>query len=291
MVALKTMDKFYIIPDSGAGGLIDISDNEFYAVGPGMRGHDMPPHVQLDIKLPVDPGSAHVTTQIGTRRVFIPLVIGGGSPEQFREKKNDHILGMYNQQVVLRFDRDGIPPRDLYCRYVNGLEGGTQKGQTWLKTVLVVSAPDPFYYANSLAVSQEFTVGEVQRSLPWPPVKVSKSQIAESMVETNSGEVLSWPVWELHGPFTYAKMAHSDTGEEFEITATKVEGEIIDIDTRTLFKTVVDRATGDNLWGLVSPGGEMFPIVPGVNNMTVSMNDATAASKVVLNYTPRFLRA
>ena len=285
------MDKFYIIPDSGAGGQIDLSDNEFYAVGPGMRGHDMPPHVQLDIKLPVDPGSAHVTTQIGTRRVFIPLIIGGSTPEEFREKKNDLMVGMYNQEVVLRFDRDGTPARDLYCRYVSGLEGGLQKGRTWLNTVLVVSASDPFYYANSLAVTKEFTVGESQRSLPWPPVKVSKGQIAESMVETNVGEVLSWPVWELHGPFTYAKLEHEDLGKSFEINTTKAEGEIIDIDTRTLIKTVVDRATGDNLWSLVSPGGEMFPVVPGVNNMAVSLNDATGASKVVLNYTPRFLRA
>ena len=285
------MDKFYIIPDSGAGGLIDISDNEFYAVGPGMRGHDMPPHVQLDIKLPVDPGSAHVTTQIGTRRVFIPLIIGGSTPEEFREKKNDLMVGMYNQEVVLRFDRDGTPARDLYCRYVNGLEGGLQKGKTWLSTVLVVSASDPFYYANSLAVSKDFTVGDAQLSLPWPPVKVAKSQIAEAIQETNVGEEMAWPIWELHGPFTYAKMVHSDIGKEFEITVTKAEGEIIDIDTRPLIKTVEDRDTGDNLWPFVSPGGEMFPIVPGINNMSVVMNDATSASKVTLNYTPRFLRA
>ncbi|KKM80253.1 hypothetical protein LCGC14_1341740 [marine sediment metagenome] len=285
------MDKFYIIPDSGAGGLIDISDNEFYAVGPGMRGHDMPPHVQLDIKLPVDPGSAHVTTQIGTRRVFTPLLIGGSTPVEFREKKNDLIVGTYNQQVVFRFDRDDTPARDLYCRYVSGLEGGLQKGKTWLNTVLVVTASDPFYYANSLAVSKDFTVGEAQLTLPWPPVRVAAGQLAEDMVETNVGEVLSWPVWELHGPFTYAKLEHVDLGKSFEITATIAEGEIIDIDTRTLIKTVEDRTTGDNFWDLVSPGGEMFPIVPGVNNMSVTLNDATLVSKVSLAYTPRFLRA
>ena len=285
------MDKFYIIPDSGNGAVIDISDNIYYAIGKGMRGHDMPFHTQQEIKLPIEPGSAHVTTQIGTRRVFVPLIIGGSTPAEYREKKNDLVLGMYNQEFVLRFERGALPIRDLYCRYQGGLEGTGQRGQTWLETVLSLRSSDPFFYGTTQGVQKDFTVGTVQLSLPWPPVKVSQSQIAEAIQEINIGEVLSWPIWELHGPFTYAKMTHIDEGKDFEITVSVADGEIIDIDTRTFFKTVIDRTSGDSFWEYVEPGGEMFPILPGVNNMSVTMTGATANSKVVLTYIPRFLRA
>jgi len=285
------MDKFYIIPDSGAGSAIDISDNIYYAIGKGMRGHDMPSHTQQEVKLPIDPGSAHVTTQIGTRRVFIPLIIAGNTNAQYLEKKNNLFVGIYNQEFVLRWDRDSEPIRDLYCRYMSGLEGSGQRGQTWLETVLVVQAFDPFFYGTTQAIQKEFTVGTVQLSLPWPPVKLSQSQIAEAIAETNLGEVLSWPIWELHGPFTYAKMTHVDEDKDFEITVSVADGEIIDIDTRTLYKTVIDRDSSSSFWEYVEPGGEMFPILPGVNNMSVTMTGATSNSKVILTYTPRFLRA
>ena len=105
------MDKFYIIPDSGQGGVIDISDNDFYAVGKGMKGHGMPPQRQSEVKLPVDPGAVHKTTEVRSRQVLIPLYIGGSTPAEFNEKFNDLVVATYNQEFVFRITRTDMAAR------------------------------------------------------------------------------------------------------------------------------------------------------------------------------------
>jgi hypothetical protein len=104
---------------------------------------------------------------------------------------------------------------------------------------------------------------------------------------TNPGDVPSYPIWQLTGPFTGITATNSTTGKTWTISYTAGSGDTLTLDT-TPGRTSLVNVSGVNQWDKLISGYQLWPIVGGNNVLAVSVNGATSASLARLTYTPRF---
>lgn len=104
---------------------------------------------------------------------------------------------------------------------------------------------------------------------------------------TNPGDVDSYPIWKLSGPFTDITATNSTTGKIWKISYTAGSGETLTLDTTPGNTSLVD-LNGTNRWDRLSTGYQLWPVVSGANKITAVIGGATAASIAQMNYLPRY---
>lgn len=104
---------------------------------------------------------------------------------------------------------------------------------------------------------------------------------------SNPGDVPSYPVWQLTGPFTSITATNSTTGKSWTIGYTAGSGDTLTLDT-TPGRTSLVNVSGVNQWDKLITGYQLWPVVGGTNTLAVSVNGATSASQARLTYTPRY---
>lgn len=187
--------------------------------------------------------------------------------------------------------------RDLTCRYSDGLGlemGATGTGWFWQRFAVTFTAHDPYWY-SSLATQYTFTVGSAP--IPWfgtfPLTFTLNNLAAASQTMVNAGEVEAWPIWTVTGPVSGSiRLANTDTGAWFELSANLDTAETLIIDTRPGVKTVtLQRASGvvENAFPLRTAGSTLWPLTAGSNAITVTVPSASGAASVAVQYTPRYL--
>jgi hypothetical protein len=104
---------------------------------------------------------------------------------------------------------------------------------------------------------------------------------------TNPGDVPSYPVWTLSGPFTDVTATNSTTGKTWKISYTAGVGEKLTLDTTPGVTSLVD-LVGTNRWDRLVSGYQLWPVVSGDNKITATIGGATAASVATMTYQPRY---
>lgn len=189
---------------------------------------------------------------------------------------------------TLRVQRDDGVERELRsCYYRDGLREQNLPGDA-LRTVLSFDALDPYWYATA-DINVEYTnAGTPTPSFfPFFPLRLLYSQIVDSQIINNPG-VECWPIWTITGPGSSLSLVNQTTGKTTIWTGTLTAADVLEIDTRPLFKTI--RKNGANAWSNVPAStSELWSLATGDNSILVTMTDVTVETVARLTFTPRYI--
>jgi phage-related protein len=265
---------------------------------PGVRalgdvGLEMPAFTLVEEEVPGQAGARLREVKTLARDVTVPFLL-----EQPDEAALRGLLRLLARRMNptrgdgrLRHTAADGSVRDLICRYAEGLGGSRivgDAGQTWRRAALVFRALDPYWHDAADRV-ETFTRGTVATFFPFFPLRLTSSEVFASATVDNTGDVESWPVWQVTGPGgPRIVLRNLTTRHLLTVETTLAAGNVLTIDTRPGFKTV-RLGDGSNLFPLLTAASSLWPLAGGLNSVQVEMAGATADSSVVLSYKHRYL--
>lgn len=120
----------------------------------------------------------------------------------------------------------------------------------------------------------------LERVAPFFPIILGESAVNQRITITIEGDAPVWPKWTITGPGEDV-LLESGRGERLFIPG-RIDTPITVI-TEPMRQTIRDESS--QIWDRVPVGkDDLFPLRPGRNKVTVSMVNATAASKIEMDY-------
>ena len=258
----------------------------------GKRGRFAPPVTARYEPIAGANGQRLVDVRLDGREVTIPFAVVATSAATCRAAVNAWArrLDPTAGDGALRVN-DSSPARELVCRYVGGLEGAEtweDRGLYSYRAMLILRSEDPYWQAlTTSSVAYSYTTGTGTAWFPIFPLRLAAgAELAAGSGVDNTGDVDVWPTITATGPFTSLTLRSVTFGRSITVTTTVAAGQTLTIDTAPRTRTV-DLA-GVNAWADLTTR-EWWPLAPGVNDITVSADNATGTTSVVLSWLPRFL--
>lgn len=279
--------------ETESGERLRLQGTHGVSLAPGMRGVGMGPVELETVPLPDRDGSVPISLRLGENEVFVPVVILADHSTDLRERRRalERMLDPKRGIVkILIQQQDTAEQRHTYGYYVDGMRGAygrDEAGHDWQKLGLVFRCPDPAWYGTT--VVREFTVDAATKPFLSPtvaffPVILGASTVAGQVKLNNPGDYEAWPVWTVTGPAPSGlTLANTTTGKTFELTAAIAGGATATIDTRRAVQDVFN--AGGDLWASVTQP-VLWPLVPGDNDVSVTVTGATSSTKVRVEYDP-----
>lgn len=275
-----------------------------YVLRPGVTGLDMPPVGLTSDALPDEDGSILRSLRFVERDMFLPIWIPGDSHEQCRDRSRE-LLSVLNPRKssdpfsdrnivdVMVAQPDGAV-RVISGYYVGGAEGSyssAEYGVEWRVLGATIRCLDPMWHSGDVAPLTFITAPSAKSllstSTAFFPIQLGTSQVLGSVTLNNPGDVDAYMVWDITGPGSGFTATNVTTGQTLTLTA-DLTGKVVTIDTRRLAQTITDQL-GANLFGSVT--GDLWPLIPGDNEVTLSVTGATTGSQVVVTPYVRWLSA
>lgn len=155
-----------------------------------------------------------------------------------------------------------------------------------------LQTPDPFWY-DSLTNQLSFIgSGSAPGILPLFPVRLAQSTIFGANQMTNNGTAAAWPTWVITGPGG-PTFTNNTTGRSFGLSSNIPAGQVVQIVTAPGKQQCYNLTTSINIWDQLafSSPRDLWSLIPGINNVSITMGASTAASKIVVSWQNRWLRA
>lgn len=257
----------------------------------GTSGIYMPPlRVVKDI-IPGQPG--RLTRQVfhDVREVTFPLIALPNNVEDMEnliEKLVRFMDPTKGPGVLRRVARDGSYT-DLFCRYAGGLEvsGMGASGPILQRANLIFQADDPYWYGE--VVTQSYTGGDTQSWFPFPPLTLGNANVIGDIAINSDSDVETWPVWTIKGPGVNPELHNLTTEQSTTMILPAPLGvsDLITIDTRPGVKSVI--GPDGTSWRRYLTDRALWGLVPGYNDISLALPDATNDSYVSLSYRSRLL--
>lgn len=272
---------------TGANGDVVALDNTTYIVTEGLKGFGIP-KTNLKIQEAATDGGIFRHTKRGIREIDMPIVTVGSDRADVETKlrRLSNVLNNTNgsTRLTATYANGDIYFLDVYLAGGGETVFGQEAGWSFAKWLITLQAPNPFWTS---AVGQSFTVGSGNTGRGLLP-KLTKLRLTASQtigtvtVNNSTGDVPSYPVWQIYGPVQNLSISNGSAG--FTYTVPVANGEIITIDTAA--GTVKDQA-GNNKYANLGTAPKLFQIPPGTTAIQVNGTNVDANTKVTCTYYPR----
>lgn len=288
------MDNEVITWIDSNGVSVSIDDGLNYTLLLGANGLHMPPVSTIEDDVPDQAGTSLRKIKIEARELDLPLVVRGNTELDVRNNLRA-LMRVFNPlkgDGRLRVTSYDGSQRELYCRYIGGLEideSPRVRGHNWQKSIIVLKAFDPFWYDTATQV-KKFTSGEPVPFFPLFPLRLNSSNVFADTTIDNTGDVETWPEWIVTGPGEQIKLRNLTTGEimYFEHEDAKLGiGESITITTKPFQKKII-KNDGSNLFYTLSEESSLWALQDGNNAIRLEMSGATEESSIQLSYRNRY---
>lgn len=126
---------------------------------------------------------------------------------------------------------------------------------------------------------------------PMPPVLLSPATALGDITVNYTGDADTWPVWAITGPGTPA-ITNLTTGREWSLSESVPGGDTWTVVTDPAAGPSVTDAEGNSQWQALAASDprDLWPLVPGRNQLDVALDGASTGSQVALTYRRRWLR-
>lgn len=271
---------------------------------PGARGLDAPPFLLHYDEIPAIDGAfaRHVRAQ--SREIFLPLYLYGADRSSLLQVRREFLASInpaFGPGRLVLTEGDGSS-RFIDAHYVSGAEGDEAteaSGFTWAKYGVILRAMDPYWYSGE-TVERTFRTNVTDLKpffdTPFFGLNINRTYaLNQSIVLSVSGDVQTWPEWQINGPVSGVHFSREDANgavQEFTMDVTLTSTQSAYIDTRPGRKqAVLLDGTGTNLWDKLGPNPNLWGIQPGENTVTLAVTGTGAGTSVNLTYRPRFISA
>lgn len=182
-------------------------------------------------------------------------------------------------------DEDGLT-LSIGLRYTGGLEGADERRNDYAwRAVATFTATDPWFYGDDEVLPA--LLPPSRGFFPIFPFRFPPTAINVRASVTNAGDEDAWPTWTVTGPGTAPTLTNNTTGAVIALKTVLTAGQSLTIVTRRNYQAVT-RNDGVNLFGDLTSDPALWALVPGDNDVTVTMTGATGTSAIVAAYRPRY---
>ena len=258
----------------------------------GWRGFDMAEIQHIEEETPFEFGSQYRRTKILPRLLELDLIVWGEDRQElFNGIRQLRSIFNYQQGIgrikVIPPDENAVSISCLYQEGLQGESGTNEDGFAWRKVTLVFRAFDPFFY-SLYPVNLAFLVQENPPTwFPLLPLQLGGDAISAEFEVFNSGDVFTYPTWEIRGPGQNPIMINHSTGKKLQLDGVVLgEGESVLIDTQ---QRIIQNSSGGNLFPALAWGTGLWTLAVGHNQIKLELPSATESSLVRLTFAERFL--
>jgi hypothetical protein len=178
------------------------------------------------------------------------------------------------------FYRDGLPDEETV---------DTGGDTTWCRFQLQLLAPDPYWYAAEPTVlSWVFADPVAFLGTNFLPLRISPSNTIGAATIINDGTESALGTWRITRPGTDLVLLNNDTGQQAQVTGTIPVGQVLTIVTDPAALDIVLSPSGVDWWDHLQDGSALWEIPPGTTSASLTLTGATSASRIELEFTPRF---
>lgn len=266
------------------------------ALQTGVRGMHMPPIIRYASKAPAVAGSLWRGSVTDEREAFWPIRVFNDNSSlewiahnrRFWETLTPDKTGRWS---VVQPDGD---VRWLTCRFSAESDDADDiepELQGWALYGITLIAERPYWEGPSIVRAygsvpgQNYYGGDAGGGF-GPPFVISEGATISTATIVNPGQVGSWPVWTVYGPFTSAQVGLN--GRYITFPFALAAGQYVRIDTDPTSQIALDQAGVDRTAQLTSVAFTEIP--PGVQvPLQMSMTGTGGSIQVAL--TPRYYRA
>jgi phage-related protein len=245
---------------------------------------------------PIQPGSLMRNARHESRRVVIPILIRSDSAANLRTtlRELNFALDPVRGRGTLKVTGPGGTERiaRAYLEDGMGLDESLDSttGNTWQRASLQFFCEEPYWLdANTISSSVDYGT-TTATFFPFFPLRLSSSSVFGSVEIDNTGDVNTWPQWTITGPGSAIYLKNLTTGKTINIDTTLTAGETITIDTTPGVRTIT-KNDGTSLFGSLTAGSELWPLIRGINSIQLEMSDAISGSSISYSYSRRWLSA
>jgi phage-related protein len=264
-----------------------------WIVQPGIRGFDLPTYAFYTDESPQIDGNALRGTRATAREIMIPVTFFDTSRESFVERKRSFLRTLnpkLGTGTITAMEPDGSV-RTIEAYYVSGAEGdfgSDVSGMRWQTTGFTFSCPSPFWIGDSRSLT--FGSGSTGSFFPVLPLVVSSSQVIGAATINNPGDDVAFPIFTIHGPATTAVFTNNTNGKSWSLTASLGATDSLVVDTRERLQTATLNGS-TNWWPNLATSSVLWGLEEGDNDISMTLTGTTAATKVQVDFQPRYLTA
>lgn len=272
---------------SPAGDVLDLTGGQGYNCLPGREGFGVTPRSITQNELPGG-GASLQSIRDQSRVMAVPLQVRGATQAEYLERRR-RLFAAVRHPV-----RDGLPvpgtltvalpdgTRRSIAAYYNGGLSHSEEVLDDLKLKLCT-----FPNLEFLALDPDFESGQVSagwRTAPGRaffgtmPLVLSASQVLGAVQVVLPGDADSYPIWKITGPGV-PTIVNNTSGRSFALSPAVDAGRVVTVDTRPDQLTVTDDL-GTDLYDYLDTWPDLWPLEPGLNELTVEMASSTSASRV-----------
>jgi hypothetical protein len=286
----------YVDPDGHAWPLTDRNSGVVALACAGISG----PSVSAGSANLPGGGALPQSYRPAARTITIGVLLEGATQAEFLSRSDQWARAVWNERAgspapgLLVVARPDGTSRQIEVSCIDGPDqsddDSTKSGLTWSTYALTFAADDPLW-ADSDVTELTFGSSSAAGVPPMPPIVLAPATLLGENTIVNSGDADSYPIWTIHGP-GQPTVTNLTTGRSFGLDVTLASDEIVVVDTRPTMQSAVDQA-GDDRWGdlVKTSPRDLWPLVPGTNDLSLSLSGSGDGSQIVLSYTRRWLRA
>lgn len=277
---------------------IQLGSDDFYPgklLTYGVTGLGIAPVESEIVSIPSGHGALLRHTRLKEREIFLPVTLFGRSYEEC-DRHRDELMALVDPtkgpvRITVQSKTRNRDARWIEAIYSDGLDGDYGAGHTGFthKIGLKFKAPLAFWSKDTVSRIWQIAPGVkpfLSRSQEFFPVILTSSAIAGAFRIEIEGEQPVWPTWTVTGPGTDLTIAAN--GKKIHYEGGLRMGEVVTIDAGE--GDVYNAAnTAGQLWSRISLDSEFFQLQPGLNDIQVTLTEASKDSMLTMAYRPQYL--
>jgi len=250
----------------------------------------MPPVSLRTVAVPQTQGARFRGARHDERLVTLPVVFPGPTDGRDEIRRWARALDPVKGEGTLTVVQGAHPGRQLVCAYEAGLDEFAEEFAMLGLGTLAFHAADP-YWQDATEHSDTATVDSTTRTwFPFPPLVLGASDVFAELTLTNDGDVDAWPIVTAYGPGTDLTATNETTGQSWTLTGdVQLDITPVVVDHRPGHKSVTYK--DESLFGRLTDTSVLWPIVPGVNRISIGFASADTNSSVSFTWRNRWLSA
>lgn len=269
----------------------------------GMQGWMAPPAVFKRDVIPDQPGQLTRNVRHDIREIDLPIIATRGSLADLEVTLDRLVQATNVTRGMSTLQRTGVDGKvsSLRCYCADGLKGGP-RGVNGVSNELatpIFVADDPYWFGEV----KEETWKMASKPKSWfniLPLSLGTSTLLGDLDLNVESDVETYPVWTIIGPGDDPRLVNTWStvidGETFETTDTFAldghldAGQALKIDTRPGIATVTGPvADFDDNWFPYATEKNLFPLHPGLNRLSLALNNSLTNSYITVAWRNRTL--
>jgi hypothetical protein len=276
---------------SWAGDQWTITDNSSPVLAlqgaTGLRGADVE---HWWSESPMVHGSMWGGLRVAHGEIFMPIRIDGPTLDDFLTTHAAFMRSLDpTRESVLRITLPTGEWREIPCRYVSGMDAAIEPDPLAVRRAtygITWATADPYWQGEPIILDFGYT--DPAPLFPGPPFVINRARSLASATYSNPGDVASFPVWRITGPFDSFTVGIA--GHVVSMDVAKPADGWVEIDTNPSRLTMLDE-DGQDMW-LNATDADFVALEPGQDvKLTTTLANAGPGASVTLTFTPRYRSA